>query len=102
MFVGVIAVGDQPKLSWQPHGRVANPHGKRKAKEVGMSWQAMRLELAAMRLAMRQQQRRKHGVGHVKSSHGGTKLSTGQQLKGEYWAGSQHTHEASSTFCFGV
>ncbi|THF96708.1 hypothetical protein TEA_002032 [Camellia sinensis var. sinensis] len=64
--------------------------------------QKMRLELAAMRLAMRQQQRRKLGVGHVKSSHGGTKLSTGQQLKGEYWAGSQHTHEASSTFCFGV
>ncbi|CAL5398429.1 unnamed protein product [Camellia sinensis] len=89
-------------MSWQPRGRVANPHGKRKAKEVGMSWQVMRLELAAMRLAMRQQQRRKHGVGHVKSSHGGTKLSTGQQLKGEYWAGSQHTHEASSTFCFGV
>ncbi|THG15442.1 hypothetical protein TEA_020921 [Camellia sinensis var. sinensis] len=66
---GLRPTRDQPKLSWQPHGRVANPHGKRKAKEVGMSWQVMRLELAAMRLAMRQQQRRKHGVGHVKSSH---------------------------------
>ncbi|XP_028060252.1 pentatricopeptide repeat-containing protein At2g13600-like [Camellia sinensis] len=58
MGIEGVNVGDQPKLNWQPHGRVANPHGKRKAKEVGMSWQAMRLELAAMRLAMRQQQRR--------------------------------------------
>ncbi|CAL5353745.1 unnamed protein product [Camellia sinensis] len=32
-----LKMGDQPKLSWQPHGRVANPHGKRKAKQEGSS-----------------------------------------------------------------